>query len=125
LSYSELREFAWLDGFKRPEDMMDFFEPQYGFPVALEVIYWEIETLDVEQYAAINLTYHIGDDIGMEFVRKIVPPLTLWKTATGKVVGMMPWDWHTWMSTVMVLPWYLFTGIPVGWERLKNDKDGE
>ena len=40
LEWSEMIRLAWRDGFNDPEEMIEFFERQYGMPVDLELIEW-------------------------------------------------------------------------------------
>ncbi len=119
LSYAEMREFAWRDGFNFPDNLFGFFQAEYGLPTQKEVISWDIETMDHIVYAALNVTHHIKGDVGNPlFVTDLVEAgQTLWRTPSGRILSVMPWDWDIWLAKVHMLPWYVFTGIPVEWEK--------
>jgi len=117
--YAAIREFAWRDGFMHAEQMFEFFEKTYRLPAQMEVLTWDVETLDAVTYGGINVTYHIGDTFfGTPFVRDLVAAgMTLWRTPSGCLVSTLPWEWDGWVERVRVLPWYLFDGIPATWTR--------
>lgn len=119
LTYPEIREFALRDGFLHPEDLFEFFEKHYGLPTQKEIVFWDVETLDQVVYGGINVNVHLeGDLVSPEFVERLVQVgHTLWRTPSGCVVSIAAWDFDVWLRDVMVLPWYLFTGIPATWTR--------
>lgn len=119
LTYPEIREFALRDGFLHPENLFEFFENHYGLPTQKEVIFWDVETVDRVVYGGLNVTSHLeGNLLGPDFVERLVQVgQTLWRTPSGCIVSVMPWDFEVWAREAMVLPWYLFTGIPATWTR--------
>lgn len=124
LEYVAIREFAWRDGFMNTDQLFGFFEKEYKLPISLEVIRWDVATVDAIVYGGIDVTYHLGEErlIGTRFVSDMVAAgMSLWRTPSGHVVSMLPWEWDAWWQAgVRVLPWYVFDGIPRAWERYEG-----